>query len=281
MGKHEAQHLLGDRLTLPSLPEVVTKLNAMINDPKVGLHEIGAVVAHDAAITAKVLRIANSSYYGLKEPVLSAEQAATVVGARSLRNIALQASVFARYEHLAALPDFDLEAVWRHAIYVAQLAQTLARESRRPLGLGAEEFYTCGLLHDIGKVVMLESLGPQYVAVVQEAKRAQQAVHLVEARMLGFTHVDVGALVASRWKLPEVVARSIEFHHGPQYEVLATPAVAVVAVADQIAYRAELPAATASLGKLAEFAHKALGVEAPAFEHLLAYAREIEALIEV
>ncbi|MCK6449080.1 MAG: HDOD domain-containing protein [Planctomycetes bacterium] len=281
MGKHEAQRLLGERLTLPSLPEVVTKLNGMINDPKVGVNQLGAVVAQDAAITAKVLRIANSSYYGLKEPVLSAEQAATVVGARSLRNIALQASVFARYEHLAAVPDFDLKSVWRHAILVAQLSQWLARSARRPVGLTAEEFYTCGLLHDIGKVVMLESLGPQYVDVIREAAHARQAIHLVEARVLGFSHVDVGTLVATRWHLPDAVVRSIEFHHGPQYEVLAHPEVAVVAVSDQVAYRFELASAPTALAKLAEFAEKSVGIDAPTFDRFVDYAREVEALIEV
>lgn len=281
MGKHEAQRLLGERLTLPSLPEVVMRLNGMLVDSKAGLHELGAVVSQDAAITAKVLRIANSSYYGLKEEVLSAEQAATVVGARSLRNIALQASVFARYEHLAALPDFDLESVWRHAILVAQIAQTLAREATKPLSLDAEEFYTCGLLHDIGKVVMLESLGPEYVAVIQEARRARQPVHVAEARILNFTHVDVGALVAARWKLPDVVGQAIEFHHGPQYEVLSQPAVSVVAVADQIAYRSDVQGAEDALLRLGEFAERSLGVGHEAFERVLVYTREIEDLIEV
>jgi putative nucleotidyltransferase with HDIG domain len=174
-----------------------------------------------------------------------------------------------------------LESVWHHSILVAQLAQSLAREAHRPLGLGAEEFYTCGLLHDIGKAVMLESLGEKYVEVVAEAQREHQAVHVVEARRLSFTHVDVGALVATRWQLPEPVVRAIEFHHGPQYEVLAHPAVAVVAVADQIAYRSEASDTDGWLAKLAKFAERSLGVDAERFEHVLVYARRVENLIEV
>jgi putative nucleotidyltransferase with HDIG domain len=270
---------LSDRVSLPSLPDVVLRLNAMIDDPKVGVQELGEIVARDAAITAKVLRIANSSYYGLKKAVVSPEQAATVVGARSLRNIALQASIFARYEHLSGLPNFDLDGVWTHAIFTGQVSQALAKEARKPLGLNAEEFYTCGLLHDIGKVVMLESLGPDYVKVFQEAKTTQTPIHLCEQRILGFTHVDVGALVAAKWQLPDAVARAIEFHHGPKYEVVAHPAVAVVAVADQIGYRVSGP--ETAMERLAELARDVLGVDAAGFERVLEYARDVEHLIEV
>ncbi len=281
MGKREAQEILSDRVSLPSIPEVLARLNGMIDDPKVGVQQLGQVIAQDPSITAKVLRISNSSYYGLKEPVLSAEHAATILGARSLRNIVLQATVFARYDHLAAVPDFDLEAVWRHAIFVAQISQVLAKESPKPLGLPPEEFYTCGLLHDIGKVVVLESLGPDYIAIIQEARRLQQPLHICEQRALGFTHVDVGAMLAARWQLPTAVSDAIQFHHGPRYEILAHPAVAVVAIADQIGYRVGSASADKVLAQLGSLALEILGVTPECFARVLEHCRSVENLIEV
>jgi HD-like signal output (HDOD) protein len=97
MGKREALQTFGDRISLPSLPDVVMRVNAMIDDPNVGLSEIGRLAATDPSITARVLRLANSGYYGLREQVTSAEQAATVIGSRALRNVAMQVSILQRY----------------------------------------------------------------------------------------------------------------------------------------------------------------------------------------
>lgn len=281
MGKRQAQELLSERVNLPSLPDVVTRLNALVDDPKVGLRQIGELISRDGALTAKILRIANSAYYGLKEPVLSPEAAATVLGARSLRNIALQASVFKHYEHLSQVQDFDLEGVWRHGVLTGHLSQAMAKKTRKPLGISAEEFYTCGLLHDLGKVIMLENLREEYIHVFREARRVREAVHNVEEHLLGYTHIDVGALLAAKWRLPEVVARAIEYHHGPKYEVMDNPAVAVVALADQVAYRLETSEFEASLPRLSELAWECLEIGPEAFREAIEYARDVRDLIEV
>jgi putative nucleotidyltransferase with HDIG domain len=198
MSKQEAQKRIGDKITLPTLPEVVIRITSMVDDPKVRISDIGSVIAQDPAITAKVLRIANSAFYGLGTAVISPEQAATVIGGRNLRNIALQASVIGRYEHLSKQFDLDLNEMWMHSVFTAQLSQELARRAGCPLGMAPEEFYTCGLLHDVGKAVLLESLREEYVTVYQAAKQTGEAIHLAEERLLKFTHFEVGAMVAQR-----------------------------------------------------------------------------------
>lgn len=274
MSKREALERLGGRLTLPTLPEVVVRINGMIADPKVGVREIGALVGEDPALTAKVLKIANSAFYGLSEPVLSPEEAASVVGVQALRNVALQASIMKRFEHFRSVPGFDLAELWSHAQETAQYSRALAGLTRLEKGLSAEDFYTCGLLHDVGKVVLLDSLGDEYLDVLRSARDTRSTLHACEERALGFNHVDVGALLAKRWDLPDEVVQAIEFHHGPKQEILGSAPVAIVSIADQVAYRSRSQGFEAAGERLADLAERILGVPPDCFETVLAVARE-------
>jgi putative nucleotidyltransferase with HDIG domain len=273
MSKRAALQCLGDRITLPTLPEVVVQINSLMDDPNMGLCEMGAVVAQDPALTAMVLKIANSSFYGLSEPVISADGAASVVGAHSLRNIALQASIMKRYERLMDLPDFDLEELWSHSLFTAQLSRAIAELVEVVEGSSPEDFYTCGLLHDVGKVLLTDGLGEEYLEVIRHARRAGQALHVAEQERLGFTHVEVGALLALHWDLPEAIATAIEFHHGPREAILGNRAVAVVSIADQVAYRAQSRTFEATAERLAALARRVLGIEPADFHGVLEMAR--------
>jgi putative nucleotidyltransferase with HDIG domain len=276
MGRQEALKQFGDKITLPSLPDVVMRINSMIDNPNVGLQEMGALVAKDPAITARVLRLANSGYYGLSQQVTNAEQAATVIGARALRNVAMQVSILQRYEHLKNIPDFDLDEVWQHSTLTALLAQALAESCFRRTGLAPDDFYACGLLHDVGKVVMLEGLVDEYLECVRHARRTGVALHVGEEQVLGYTHVEVGAILAQQWQLPEKVAAAIEFHHGPTAEIVSHPHVGVIAIADQIAYRASSSTFEAALEKLAALANKLLGVTREEFDKVVERARNAQ-----
>lgn len=281
MSLQEARKHLTEKITLPTLPEVVTKVIAMVNDPNVRIGDIGRVVAQDPAITATVLRIANSAFFGLAKPATSPEQAATVIGARSLGNIALQASVIGRYEHLSNKYDIDLHELWFHSVYTALLCQELARRVPVSCQIGPEEFYTCGLLHDIGKAVLLDSLREEYMSVYQTAKRTGEAIHLAEERMLGFTHVDVGTLVAQRWQFPETVAHAIRFCHGPRTEVLIHPETAVVALCDQLAYRIETPGFGAALPLLTALARDTLRIKPEDFAAFVERAAALRGMVQI
>jgi len=274
LSKKDALQLLGPRLQLPTLPEVVVRLNALVDDPRSGLQEIGALVARDPALTAKVLRIANSAFYGLGEPVLSAEQAASVIGVRSLRNVVLQASILARYERFADIPDFDLDELWTHSAAVAKLSRALSQRARSTGGLHPDDAYTCGLLHDVGKVVLLESLGEEYIEVLRDARASGLPLHVGEAHRLGVTHIEVGALLATRWQLPATIVSAIEFHHGPSDRLREHREAAIVAIADQIAYRAGTSTFEQAGQQLGLLAERLLGVPRERFAEVLALALE-------
>jgi len=187
----KAQELLKNNLTIPSLPVIVQEAERLLSDPKAGTKELGALIAQDAPITAKVLRIANSAYYGLAEPCVSTEQAAAVLGMRVLRNVLTQAAVMSEFSHLRQIEGFSIDDLWRHSIATGHVCATLAKKCTTPLSLTPEEFYVCGLLHDLGQIVMLSSLGNKYVDVIQQAREDEIPIQKAEECLLGFNHTDV------------------------------------------------------------------------------------------
>jgi HD-like signal output (HDOD) protein len=227
---------LPNNLTIPTLPAIVQRVTALVEDPETGCSEIGQVIAEDAPLAAKVLRIANSSYYGLRTPCVSAEQAGTVLGAKVLRNVITQAAVISQFQHLTQT-GFDLDALWRHSILTAQACAYMARRCKNLGGLSPDEFYSCGLLHDLGQVVMLDGLGERYAAVVQKAHDEEVPTFIAERREFGFNHTAVGTLVATRWGLPKPVTEAIQFHHGPREAVRDNPVVSLVANTNILVHR--------------------------------------------
>ena len=262
-----------ETVTIPTLPGVVARVGALLDDPEVGLPEVAEVVTNDASIAAKALRMANSAWYGLREEVVSIQQAAVVLGGTVLKNIVLQASVISRYEHLKSQRGFDPHHVWRHAVLTGQVCQHLAMVCKRNLGLEPDELYTCGLLHDIGKLLLLESYGEQYLGLIHEAREQDYLLHQLEEAQLGFHHGHVGAMVAARWKLPKPVLCAIRFHHGPPDRVHKSAVVLLVTCADRIANRAARRGDTNPRELLNLATRKRLGLDREALAEVLDQAR--------
>ena len=233
MDVDRTEELLSDSVTIPTLPSVVHRINRMLQDPEVSLGDIGAEVAKDAPISTKVLRIANSAFYGLRERVMSTEHASCVLGLQVLRNIVMQASVIGHFEHISKNGEFDLEGLWRHSILTAECCQSLARRAKVPLDLAPEEFHTTGLLHDIGQVVLLDAMPDEFLRAVRTADELGCDLAIAEQEVFGFDHAAVGAKVAQRWGLPPLLERAIGEHHRP-LETHDHPAILLVAVANRM-----------------------------------------------
>jgi len=227
MSTLQARRLLARNINLPTLPAVMQKLSALLEDPDAGARDIGQLVAEDVSLTAKVLKIANSAYYGLRERCLAPQQAASILGMKVLRNVVMQAAVTKQYEHLRG-GAFDLDALWRHSILTAHCCQYLGRKCQNSIGLAPDELYICGLLHDLGKVVLLDALGKEYQKVVEQSRDTNVKLHVAEEQTLGFTHADVGAMVVQQWGLPESVHGAILYHHSGSGESEENPVVLLV-----------------------------------------------------
>lgn len=236
MSTLQARRLLAKNLNLPTLPSVMRKLSKLLEDPDTGAREVGLLVAEDAALTGRVLKIANSAYYGLRERCMGPHQAASILGLKVLRNVVLQASVMKQYDHLKGGP-FDVDALWRHSLLCAHSCQFLGRKCRVSLGLAPDELYICGLLHDLGQVVMLDTLGDEYLRVAAHAQAAGQPLYVSEQEQLGFTHADVGGLVTQQWGLHEAVQQAVQHHHAGGDEDGEQPIVLLVRAVDLFAHR--------------------------------------------
>lgn len=235
MRKHELQHLTKSP-TVPTLPTVVQRIGELIDSPEAGLSEVGARIAEDAPLAAKVLRIVNTTYYGLPERCHSVELACAVLGAGVLRNVVVQASVIRNYERLRDR-GFDVDGLWKHSALVAQSCALLARRSTSKAMARPDEAYLSGLLHDVGEIVLLDHLGDEYVEVHERAIREQLPLFLAERRDLGVTHPEVGAAVVEAWGFPNAIKLPVQLHHGRRGSDLAQPQVCLVIKANLLVDR--------------------------------------------
>ena len=236
MNTTEALHGGEHSLRIPSLPAAVVKLNELVRDPDVGVMEIGEALSQDPELSMRVLRIANSSAFGLPTTVLDPRHAASILGLNRLRSIIIQAGTSSVYGTKSVRKDEVMSAHWRHSILTAHICRSLAEKSLRADLMNAAELHTAGLLHDMGRAIFLDNLREQYLEVCAAAKG--DGVPLVEAEReaFGVTHAQVGAKVVLAWDLPRNCAQAIAFHHEPWRVAKALPSTVVIAVADRLAH---------------------------------------------
>ena len=194
---------------LPPLPLIVTELISTLGQADVSTGELAAKVSKDQALTAKTLRLANSSFYGLQCKVRTIEQAIAVLGFDSVRALVTSAGIIGNFPDSAGA--FDFAAFWRHAIGSALCAKSLAKIVK----CNQEFAFVSALLHDIGHLVLVTGFPDQYVAVV--AHRLANDCDMIEAEraVLGLDHTMVGRALAQHWKFPELIQRAIGNHHSP------------------------------------------------------------------
>lgn len=214
---------------LPALPHVVSQVLKLTDDPNSTVKELNDVICQDQAVTAKVLRLANSAYYGYPRRIGTIVEAIVILGFNAIRNLVLAASVHNMLNK--EVPGYQLGPgeLWRHSIACAMAARTLARRVRYPK---PDEAFIAGLLHDIGKVILSVYVSETYDEIIQKVRQFQIPFSQAEEEILGFTHAVVGARVADKWNLPESLVQAIACHHNLQLAKENPRLVAIVHLAD-------------------------------------------------
>jgi HD-like signal output (HDOD) protein len=223
-------------LNVPTLPAVVARLEALIADPDAGPSDVGALINEDPPLAGKVLRIANSTFYGLAEPCSSVEKACSVLGLKLVHTMIVQASVIAQFEHLREI-GLDLGRLWRHSVLVGRVCSILARGSKSAAAPNPDEAYLAGLLHDVGQVVLLDNLREKYVAMHRQAAVQSLPLVMVERRDLGTTHAEIGAAVVNTWKLSNSVRIGVQLHHARRDADFSVPAACLTIKANLLVDR--------------------------------------------
>ena len=216
---------------LPALPSVYHRVTELMNDPKSSAAEIGRVVSHDQAIAARLLNVINSSFYGFRQRINTVTRAMTMIGFRGLKELLLALSVLPAMRDDSSGGPFDTRAFWTHAVGVAACARAAAGILRVP---DPEAVFTTGLLHDIGKLGEYQFMREEFLAVVETAHAENRPIHEVERERFGFSHVDVGKILATKWQFPENIIEAISMHHAPSRTAKFACQTGIVHLADII-----------------------------------------------
>lgn len=197
---------------LPSLPTVAIKVSQLLNDPNSSAKDFDAVIAKDPALTAKLLKLVNSAYYALPYKVESISRAVSVVGFKQVRDLVNSVAV------IEAFKDFDpatldMRKFWEHSLACGVAGRVLSIFGRQA---NPDVFSTAGLLHDVGKLILLSQSPTEYTKVAK--LNAEYAIlgYEAELKIFGFSHADVGAELCRLWNHPEALQAAVAFHHNPQ-----------------------------------------------------------------
>ncbi|MFT7633845.1 MAG: putative nucleotidyltransferase with HDIG domain [Mariniblastus sp.] len=224
------QRVIGGISSLPSLPAVFHELSEELESETSTIENVGKIIENDPAMTIKILQIANSAIFGLQNPVSSAARAATLLGGETIKALVLSVGVFQEFNQ-PDIPGFSIDALMGHGHFVAALSKKLAMHE----GLGKDDLesaFTSGIVHDIGKLVLLQADSALFSESVAKAKSDRVDSWVSERAVFGSDHASVGAHLLSIWGLPQSIIEIVALHHTPslagekKFSVLAAVAVA-------------------------------------------------------
>ena len=211
MAGNRFEEIVGSVDALPTLPTVVAKVNELVDDTSVSAGDINEVISHDIALSSKILKLVNSAYYGFPRRISSITHAVVILGFQTIRNIAVSAFVLDAFEGGGTL--FGHRGFWIHSVGVGVAANVVGQRQRLP---ASEEAFMCGLLHDVGKLVLNQFARKDFARVLELARAEDITVLEAEGRVLGTSHAEVGAMLLERWKLPQRMVAAIGGHHRPE-----------------------------------------------------------------
>lgn len=234
----QASELVKGIAKLASLPEVCVRVNELVDDPRSSAADIGRVISRDPALTAQLLRMANSAFYSFPSKVDNLSRAITVVGARELRYLVLALSAVRTFANIP-VDVINMASFWRHSVYCGVLARLVAGHCHV---LHSERLFVAGLLHDVGMLVLMNRAPAQEKKAICDSGDSGRALHELECELFGFDHADVGHALLSQWNIPPALCEAVACHHRIERAEDARLDAAIVHIANVVANRAELPA---------------------------------------
>ncbi|NTV41991.1 MAG: HDOD domain-containing protein [Syntrophobacteraceae bacterium] len=235
--EQEIRCLVSRVIDLPPLPTALQRLVEIIQSEMGSLNDLERVIRYDQGLAARVLRIANSTYYGSRGQIRTIARALVLIGFEQAKRVCLCALLMELFSSGKALDPADREILWKEAFATAKFAGEIA--SRRPW-VTPEEAYVLGLLHDIGRLVMAVYL-PQHYQAVRELARHRKIPSWYAETEYGLSHSMIGKWVAVKWSLPEVFQRVIEYHHQPGWTPSFRSEVKLIYLANVLAISRDLP----------------------------------------
>lgn len=248
---------------LPSLPAIVMELLNSIDQEDVDISVLAKKVSQDQALTAKTLRFANSSFYGTPSKVTTIQQAIALLGVANVRDLITAAAISGIFPENQC-PGFNFRSFWKHSMATAICAKLLARH----VHVNTDYAFTAGLLHDIGRLVLVTRFPEHYATAI--AHRAAHDMYMLDAEraVLGIDHVIAGHALAIHWHFSEVIQQALVGHHDPEKSG-ATALVSLVHVANSIVHALDLSGVDDDLvPPVSLMAWNNLGLDEETYQHV-------------
>jgi putative nucleotidyltransferase with HDIG domain len=205
--------LLSRVKSVPSLPALYSEIAEELKAAEPSLKKVGQIIAQDAGMTAKILQLVNSAFFGVRCAVSNPGQAVTLLGGETIKALVLSSQIFSQFERIAA-KHLCLSRLWLHSQATSGLARLIAR-AERCTPKAAEDATTAGLLHDVGKLILAGYLPDTYWKALEIAKQERLSLCDAERQAFGSTHAEVGAYLLGLWGLPDSIVEAVAWHHRP------------------------------------------------------------------
>ena len=222
---------------IPTLPVIYQQLFEMMQDPEVSVPQLAEVISKDQALSAKILHLVNSAFYGVKREIKTISRAVVILGFSAVRNAALAISVFDYFKGEESNEQCSLEKFWEHSIAVASICKVLTKKANLPWG---EEAFVVGLLHDVGKLIMKKYFPTDFTELGQHITTNQQNWYDGERELFKVNHAIIGKTVFRAWQFPDSLIEAVYLHHTPSSGASHPQLSALAHLADYISYHLEM-----------------------------------------
>jgi HD-like signal output (HDOD) protein len=232
-GRSLAESLIADTAGLVSPPQVCLAVAEMLQSPTCSLSKLGEVIVRDPNLTARLLRLVNSPFYGLSGRIDTVSRALMVVGIQQLHNLVVAICAVRSFSKVANRL-VNMDTFWRHSIYTGLIARAVGKRCNV---LHPERLFIGGLLHDLGSLILYHRLPELTQDLLLAAAGNEEVLYRAELEALGFTHAELGALLLEHWRIPESLREAVHWHHEPACAQNARLEAAVLHVSNVLANR--------------------------------------------
>ncbi len=226
--KRIAESVIG----IPTLPTVVSRMIDLIDNPKTSASSLASLISSDQALTARILKMANSAYYGFPREIFSVDTAIVVMGFNAIKDLGLSLSVYNMVRDAVSLEGFNVTSYWEHSVGCGTASRLLAK---RFCPEAAGEAFVAGLLHDIGKVIMNKYLGKEFIEIMERTAKGEELLE-TEREVLDTDHGEIGSWLTNKWNLPDVITQCAKYHHIPENSDDHKVTAAIVGLSDYICH---------------------------------------------
>lgn len=199
---------------ISTLPEVTVRIIEIVEDPRSTARDLHEIIKTDPALSAKVLKVVNSAFYGLPGQVASVDRAIILLGLSAVKNIAIAASIARLFKGEQLSTEFSAKDLWRHSVAVGVCARMISKVA--DVAAAKEEMFLAGLIHDLGLLVERQAFPDQLTEVIERTRAGEGSFLTMENLVIGADHQGFGEALTTKWKFPRHLRATVGFHHNPE-----------------------------------------------------------------